>query len=133
MRVLVSTLAALAIYGGGLAMLVPNADAEVTHGPTGPHRPGPKVKKCTGNWIVRWCPDGFQIHIPSARRSGTTASQKVRCRRLHKQYLVHHPTDAPRRLEHVHGCRRYKLDARFHRNETNNPLLGAVNRLWEAR
>lgn len=128
-------IAALAIYGIGLFTFMPTADADVSHGPVGPQRPGPKVKSCVGNWLVRWCPDGIEFGQPREEKGSADGRDrgKIRCRRLRAKYLARHPDDVPERLEHIHGCRRYTLDARFHRDESNNPLLQIANGIWEGR
>lgn len=112
------------------------AEARVEHGPVGPTRPGPKRKKCVGNMLFRWCPDGIEVNLSNRKRAHNSQSHsksKVRCHRQRRQYLRRHPADVPEQLEHIHGCRRYRLDARFHQKETNNPMLQFANRLWEDR
>lgn len=126
----------VAIYALAL-ILVPPAHADWSFGPH-VKRPGPHIGRshCIGGALIRWCPDKKRKSRRSRRKHGglnlesvnPSRKHRTRCRRLRVKYIREHPIHPPRELRFVHGCRRWVLDARFHRND-NNPLGDVLSRL----
>jgi hypothetical protein len=76
---------------------------------------------------VRWCRGGSSSHAPHSF-SGPSTSLTV-CAGLRVEYKLRHPGRPPRSLRWVHGCRRWRLDAEYHRRVQLNPswsLIGLV-------